>query len=200
MILEGIVTTVSAAGALNIAPMGPRVDEAMECLLLRPFRTSQTYANLKEHGEGVLHVIDDVLLLARAAVGPVEPPPALFPAAKVRGFVIQDACRYYEFRVRALDEREERVRIDAEVVYRGRLRDFFGFNRAKHAVVEAAILATRTALLPLDEIEAEYRKLAVLVEKTGGDQERQAFAFLRATISQAARALATPEPDRGGQA
>jgi hypothetical protein len=26
MILEGIVTTISAAGAVNIAPMGPHVD------------------------------------------------------------------------------------------------------------------------------------------------------------------------------
>src|SRR5436305_206661 len=183
MILEGMVTTVSPEGRVNIAPMGPRVDAAMARLLLRPFPTSQTYRNLKAHGEGVLHVTDDVLLLARAALGPVEPPPALFPAARVSGFVLQDACRYYEFRVRSLDEREERVRIEVDVVHSGRLRDFFGFNRAKHAVVEAAILATRTDFLPLEEIEAEYRKLGVLVDKTGGPQEQQAFAFLREHIA-----------------
>jgi hypothetical protein len=151
----------------------------MEHFLLRPFPTSQTYRNLKAHGEGVLHVTDDVLVLARAALGPVEPPPPLRPARRVRGFILADACRFYEFRVRSIDEREERVRIEADVVHAGRLRDFFGFNRAKHAVVEAAILATRTAFLPLDEIEAEYRKWAVIVEKTGGEQERQAFAFLQ---------------------
>ena len=33
------------------------------------------------------------------------------------------------------------------MVDQGRLRDFFGFNRAKHAVIEAAILATRLSLL-----------------------------------------------------
>src|SRR5262249_35292563 len=58
-------------------------------------------------------------------------------------------------------------------------RDFFGFNRAKHAVVEAAILATRTGLLPADEIEAEFRRLAVPGEKTGGPPEHAAFDFLR---------------------
>jgi hypothetical protein len=179
MILEGIVTTVSPDGAVNIAPMGPRVDADMRRFLLRPFRTAQTYRNLKAHGEGVLHVTDDVLLLARAALGPVEPPPPLLPAARVRGFVLREACRYYEFRVRSLDESEERVRVEAEVVHSGRLRDFFGFNRAKHAVVEAAILATRTDFLPPDDIEAEYRRLAVIVEKTGGESEREAFAFLR---------------------
>jgi hypothetical protein len=183
MILEGIVTTLSPDGAINIAPMGPRVDAAMQRFLLRPFNTSQTYRNLKAHGEGVLHVTDDVLLLAKAALGRVEPPPALIPAEKVRGEVLADACRYYEFRVLTLDDATERVSIDVEVVHTGRLRDFFGFNRAKHAVVEAAILATRTDFLPLDEIEADYRKLAVLVDKTGGPQEHEAFALLRAHVA-----------------
>src|SRR5262249_10261997 len=123
----------------------------------------------------------------RAALGPVVPPPEVFAAERVRGFVLKGACRYYEFRVRSFDESEERVRTEAEVVHTGRLRDFFGFNRAKHAVVEAAILATRIDFLPLDEIEAEYRNLSVLVDKTGGEQEHQAFALLREHVA-AARA------------
>src|SRR5271165_6586062 len=175
MILEGIVTTVSAAGAVNIAPMGPTVDDAMRRFLLRPFPTSQTCQNLMAHGEGVLHVTDDVLLLARAALGPVEPTPRMEPAIQVRGFIISDTCRFYEFRVRSIDTSEPRVRIEAEVVHQGRRRDFFGFNRAKNAVVEAAILATRTAILPIGEIETELEKLAVIVGKTGGAQEQQAF-------------------------
>ncbi len=193
MILEGIVTTLAGDGALNIAPMGPHVEDGMGRFLLRPFRTAQTYRNLMAHGEGVLHVTDDVLLLARAALGPVEPPPLVFPAARVRGHVLQDACRYYEFRVSSLDEREERVRIEAEVVHAGRLRDFFGFNRAKHAVVEAAILATRTDFLPLEEIEAEYRKLAVIVDKTGGPQEHQALAWLQAHVARVAASRASQD-------
>jgi hypothetical protein len=178
MILEGIVTTLSLEGQVNIAPMGPSVDERIERFLLRPFRTAQTYRNLKANGEGVLHVTDDVLLLAQAALGSVAPAPALFPARKVNGLVLQDACRFFEFRVLTCDDSDERTRIEAEVVHRESLRDFFGFNRAKHAVVEAAILATRTNFLPLDDIEAEFRKLAVLVQKTGGEREARAFAFL----------------------
>ena len=78
MILEGIVTTLSADGLLNIAPMGPSVeaDRGLEFsrFVLRPFRTSLTYRNLKEHGEGVLHVTDDVLLLAQTAIGATVDP------------------------------------------------------------------------------------------------------------------------------
>jgi len=185
MILEGIVTTVSATGEINIAPMGPRVEPAMERLLLKPFRTSRTYRNLREHPEGVFHVTDDVLLLAQAAVGAVAPMPPLLSAARVRGHVLRDCCRYYEFRAVSIDDREERCQIDAVVLNLGRVRDFFGFNRAKHAVVEAAILATRVAFLPLDEIEAEFGRLNILVDKTGGDQEQQALALLRRHVGSA---------------
>jgi uncharacterized protein len=186
-ILEGIVTTISSEGSLNIAPMGPQVDPAMDRFVLRPFQTSQTYRNLRFLGQGVLHVIDDVLLLARAAIDRLQPMPAVFPAKLVHGFVLKDCCRYFEFEVVTLDDRQERTRIEARVVRADRLRDFFGFNRAKHAVVEAAILATRTDFLPLEEIRAEYRRLAVLVQKTGGRQEHEAFKVLEEFVAQVER-------------
>ena len=92
----------------------------------------------------------------------------------------------YEFRVVELDDRDERTRIVVETVAQGRHRDFFGFNRAKHAVVEAAILATRTDWLPLSEMLLEFRKLEVLVEKTGGPAERAAFTLLTEHLREAA--------------
>ncbi len=186
MILEGIVTTLSPEGTLNIAPMGPKVEPGMRRFVLRPYQTSTTYRNLKARGEGVLHVTDDVLLLARTAIG-LDPEAAHRPADVVHGRVLTGACRYYEFRVADLDDRAERTTIVAETVAEGRLRDFFGLNRAKHAVVEAAILATRTAFLPLDEVLADFRKLAVLVEKTGGSDEHAAFALLDQYVNEAAR-------------
>ncbi len=69
MILEGVVTTRDPHGRLNVAPMGPIVDAEMRELRLRPFQTSTTFRNLKTTGCGVFHVTDDVLLIARAAVG-----------------------------------------------------------------------------------------------------------------------------------
>jgi hypothetical protein len=183
MVLEGIVTTVGPGGEVNVAPMGPHLGQdfarGLERFELRPFPTSHTCANLKAHGEGVLHVTDDVLLLARAALGPLQPLPPLEPARRVRGLALVDHCRRYEFRVVACDERAQRTRFEVEVVHWERGRDFFGLNRAKHAVVEAAILATRTAFLDLDEVEAEYGRLQVLVDKTGGPAEHEALALLR---------------------
>jgi hypothetical protein len=178
MILEGIVTTLNADGAPNISPMGPIVEASMTHLTLRPYQTSATYKNLKRTGEGVFHVIDDVELLARAAIGRLEEPPRLLPAEAVHGVILADACRWYAFRVVELDDTQERTNIECDVVDRGRIRDFFGFNRAKHAVLEAAILATRIGLLPAEHLRDEFQRLKVPVEKTAGEQERRAFRLL----------------------
>ena len=178
MILEGLVTTCAPDGSPHLAPMGPRVDPGFRTFTLKPFNTSTTYANLRRHPEGVLHATDDVLLLARAAVGRIEVPPAVRPAVAVRGWVLADACRAFEFRVTGVDASADRVVMRCEVVRADSLRDMFGFNRGKHAVVEAAILATRLHLLPPADVAAEYAGLLVLVDKTGGDAEREAFAFL----------------------
>ena len=185
MILEGIVTTVNADGSAAISPMGPLVDESITQFVLRPYTTSRTYKNLKRTGQGVLHVTDDVELLARAAVHRLDPLPKLGRAKKVNGFVLADACRWYEFQVNTLDDRSERTTIACKVIARGRLRDFFGFNRAKHAVVEASILATRINFLPPEQIVEEFQRLAVLVDKTAGSQERRAFQFLDQYVGQA---------------
>lgn len=182
MILEGIVTTISPDGELNIAPMGPIVDDTMSRLILRPYPTSHTYRNLRHLGEGVFHVTDDVLMLAMGAIGTVEPMPEVSRATSILGYVIESACRFYEFRIISIDDQAERVTMEAEVTHTGWRRDFFGFNRAKHAVLEAAILATRTSFLPLDEVGREFARLEPLVTKTGGMRERAAFDLLRAHL------------------
>ncbi len=181
MILEGLVTTLDAAGALNLAPMGPRVAPDFRTFTLRPFRTARTYANLVYHGEGVLHVTDDVLLLARAAIGHVADA-STRPATVVRGRILNDCCRFYEFRVTAVDETEERARFEVETVASGHVRDVFGFNRAQHAVIETAILATRLAFLSPESVAEDLDRYRLIVSKTGGDRELAAFALLEAHI------------------
>jgi uncharacterized protein len=178
LLLEGIVTTLDQDGSPHIAPMGPIIDMEFTRLLLRPYRTSQTYQNLKRNGTGVLHVTDDVELIARAAVGELAEKPAMFLAEHGSGPVLADCCRWYAFQVASLDDSQERTEIRARVVERGHIREFFGFNRAKHAIIEAAILATRIAWLDPSHVRTEMKRLAGAVEKTGGRQEHAAFAFL----------------------
>ena len=176
--LEGIIVTQDAAGAPNSAPMGPRVDRPLSKLVLQPYSTAQTYRNLKATGHGVFHITDDVLLLAQAAIGKPSPLPPLVPLNEFPCPRLADACRWFAIRVQSLDDSAERTTIHCSIGQHGELRPFFGFNRAKHAVLEAAILATRIGLLPADEIRNQMQRLLIPVEKTAGIQERLAFQLL----------------------
>ncbi len=201
MIVEGLVTTLAADGAAHVAPMGPEVEGDFRRIVLKPFCTAQTFRNLRAHPEGVFHVVDDVGLLARAAIGPVAP--AVRPAARVRGFILEDSCRYFEFRAVRIDATGERSRIECDVAASGMLREFSGFNRARHAVLEAAILATRAGFLPIEGIRSQLAQLASPVAKTGGPAEREAFDLLRDHIEKLARereAAGTSGAERTGPA
>jgi hypothetical protein len=179
MIVEGIVTSVDSGGSLNVAPMGPIVDGDFQSLLLRPFQPSATFRNLSETRCGVFHVVDRVDVIAKAAIGRLTHLPVVEPAVHVTGFVLFECCRWFEFTVEAIDASEPRSRMSSRIVHRGERRPFYGFNRARHAVLEAAILATRLHLLPRREILEALRFLQPAVEKTGGQEEQEAFHMLR---------------------
>ena len=148
MILEAIVTTTNADGGVNVSPMGPLIENGPgEGFELRPYETSRTFANLQQRPFGVLHVTDDVLLFAKTAIGKLtETPPVRSAEKNDAAFILEGACRWYEFKAVYFETSEPRKNIRCEVVAAGRQRDFWGFNRARHAVLEAAILATRIDL------------------------------------------------------
>lgn len=174
MIIESILTTVDAAGTVNFAPMG--VEWGEDEIVVKPFVETTTFQNLSATGAAVVNLTDDVLIFARAAISTAQFP--AFPAAQVAGVVLEAACSWREVRVRAIDATPPRSRIATAVVHRGFRREFVGFNRARNAVIEAAILATRTHLLPAEQIRADFARLQVIVEKTAGPREREAMALL----------------------
>jgi hypothetical protein len=183
MIVEGVVTSLSPSGKLNIAPMGPRVEGDFVRLVLRPFKTSTTFRNLNQTCCGVFHVVDTVDLLARAAIGQLAELPTTRPASMINGHILVDCCRWFEFRIVEQDLSSERTSMSAEIIAQGEQRPFFGFNRARHAVLEAAILATRVHLLPHAEIAAQMMVLKSAVVKTGGVSETEAFDIVQNYIN-----------------
>jgi hypothetical protein len=177
MILEALVTTRGADGRPHLAPMGPSVSGIdFTEFELRPFPSSQTYQNLLIHPIGVLHVTDDALLIARAAIGAWT----THDANEINDELVLRHChRYYQFRVTNVNAAEPRIRMTCEVMGYGQgTRPWFGFNRGRHAVLEAAILATRVHLLPKEQIEAEFQLLQRIVDKTGGPDEQEAMALM----------------------
>jgi len=186
VILETILTTQDSAGAVNCAPMGVEWGDAE--IVIKPFLDTKTFRNVRDTGAAVVNLTDDVMLFAQAALLDIQFP--VLPAAVVPGVVLQAACSWREVRVRAIDATPPRARIVTVVVHRGMRREFLGFNRARHAVLEAAILATRTHLLPAEQIRDEFARLQALVDKTAGPREREAMAQL----TQHVRAAAPPQP------
>jgi hypothetical protein len=182
MIIETILTTQDAAGTVHCAPMG--VEWGDEEIVIKPFLETTTLRNLRATGAAVVNLTDDVMLFAQAAVSEARFPAG--PATVVRGVVLEAACSWREVQVRAIDDAPPRARVVTSVVHRGVHREFIGFNRARHAVLEAAILATRTHLLPPEQIRDEFARLQVLVDKTAGPHEREAMAMLTQHVRAAA--------------
>ena len=192
MILESIVTTVDADGLVNIAPMGPIVSnpESLRCIdgepprfRLRPFKGSTTFRNLLATRRATIHVTDDVELFARAAIGRLERTAQLVRNHLDGQFAILKHChQWFSVVVTEVIESPPRYEMDCNVVDSGVEAPFFGFNRAKHAVIEAAILATRVHLTSADELRQQLSSLAPAVEKTAGPSEAASFGLLVRSI------------------
>ncbi len=178
MIVELILSTLDAAGRPNFAPMGVVWGE--DQLIVKPFRATRTYANLVATGYAVASVTDDVLAFVETALDHVELPG--FPAASVPGVVFAGACYWRELAVLSAGGGEARAEVCCAVVGRGRQRDFLGFNRARAAVIEAAILATRVHLLGREAVLQALEPYQVVVAKTGDEVEGRALARVQAYV------------------
>jgi hypothetical protein len=178
-IIETVVTTLNPDGGVNCGAMG--VEWGAERIVIKPFRGTRTLRNLRATGAAVVNLTDDILLFSQAALG--DPQPPTHPAVSVEGAVLDDACSWREVRVEAIDESAQRARVTTTVVDSGSGREFLGLNRARHAVLEASILASRARLLDADAIRDELERLQVLVDKTGGAREREAMAYVRAVVN-----------------
>jgi hypothetical protein len=178
VIIETIVTTVDADGVVNCAPMGVEWDPhaQTETIVLKPFLETATYRNVSATRTAVVNIVDDVRMFARAAIS--NPSYATVDAVAVPGVVLADACSWRELEVRTVDSTPPRSRIEMAIVHRGTRREFVGFNRAHHAVLETAIYATRVHMLPRAFLEDELQRLQVIVDKTAGPREFEAMALL----------------------
>ena len=174
-IVETVTTTLNPDGTVNCAAMG--VEWGDEMIVIKPYRPTRTLRNLRATGAAVVNLTDDILLFTQAALG--DPHPPTRPASAVDGAVLADACSWREVSVEAIDDSGPRARVSTRVVGRGAGREFLGLNRARYAVLEASIVASRARWLPPTEISAELERLQVLVDKTAGPREREAMELVR---------------------
>ena len=174
-VVETVTTTINPDGTVNCAAMG--VEWGDETIVIKPYRATRTLRNLRATRAAVVNLTDDILLFTQAALG--DPHPPTRPAPTIDGAVLADACSWREVTVEAIDASEPRARVTTRVVGRGVGREFLGFNRARHAVLEASIIASRARMLPAAEVRAELERLQVPIDKTAGPREREAMELVR---------------------
>jgi hypothetical protein len=174
MIRETIVTTVNANGEVHITPLG--IIAEGDGWIIAPFRPSATLDNLRVVPFAVANYTDDVRIFAGCLTGRRDWPTVASHEVPVPR--LASTLAHAELAVTGVIEDEQRPRFHCRVVRRASHAPFEGFNRAKAAVIEAAILVSRLHLLSRDKIEREIGYLEIAVGKTADAAEQQAWNWL----------------------
>jgi uncharacterized protein len=186
LIRETIVTTVSAAGRPHIAPLGVIADR--EGWIIAPFRPSTTLDNLSAVPFAVLNHVDDVRVFAGCLTGR-----RAWPLVSENGPVprLAACAAHEELAVMHVQDDPQRPRFHCRVQSRVAHSPFAGHNRAKAAVIEACILASRLHMLPREKIASEMAYLQIAISKTAGPEEEEAWSWIKAKIDDHFAAIET---------
>ncbi|HXT06778.1 MAG TPA: DUF447 domain-containing protein [Roseiarcus sp.] len=177
LIRETIVVTADASGRAHIAPLGLIAEG--EHWIIAPFRPSTTLENLRARPFAVANLTDDARVFAGCLTGRRDWPLVAVDA----GFRLAETLAHWQLQVVEVREDALRPRFVCRVAHAEAHAPFGGFNRAFAAVIEAAVLTSRLDLLPRAEIEAEFARLKVIVAKTAGPREAEAFGWLEARVA-----------------
>ncbi|MBV9290665.1 MAG: DUF447 family protein [Hyphomicrobiales bacterium] len=180
LIREAIVATVDAAGEPHLAPLGLIAEG--EYWILAPFHPSTTLENLRRSPFAIANLTDDVRIFVGCLTGRRNWP--LTAANVVAAPRLAQTLSHLELIVSEVREDSLRPRFVCRVVHRAMHAPFEGFNRAQSAVIEGAVLISRLHMTPRAVVEAEMTRLEVVVGKTAGPNETEAWAWLKERAAQ----------------
>ncbi|NQE05554.1 hypothetical protein C5S32_06755 [ANME-1 cluster archaeon GoMg1] len=186
-ISEVIVTTKSASGEPNAAPIGiitiTNEDENENKYFVKLYKGSKTLSNVQETNKLAANVTDDTVLFVKAAFEPLaESQFSLFygfPVLKEANSWILFDCAFSEKKAESGNFLFQLTPIAVKT----NRKEVKAINRGLNAVIEAAIIATRYAIMENEQDRAEREKLMALyariVEKCGGRREKEALEILQ---------------------
>jgi uncharacterized protein len=187
LIREAVVITVNALAEPHIAPLGLIAEG--ERWILAPFHPSATLDNLRQAPFAVANFTDDVRIFAGCLTGRRDWP--LTPATLIGAPRLAATLSHLELVVIEVREDQLRPRFVCRVAHRASHAPFQGFNRAQAAVIEGAVLVSRLHMLPRAEVEAELGRLEIIIGKTAGPAEVEAWGWL---TDKAAQVFAAGDP------
>jgi hypothetical protein len=177
LIRETIVITADSSSRAHIAPLGLIAEG--EHWIIAPFRPSTTLENLRARPFAVVNLTDDARVFAGCLTGRRDWP----LVAAGGGFRLAETLAHWEMEVIEVREDALRPRFVCRITRAEAHAPFGGFNRAFAAVIEAAVLTSRLDLLPRADVEAEFARLKIIVAKTAGLRESEAFGWLEAKLA-----------------
>jgi hypothetical protein len=189
MIRETIISTRSADGKPHLAPLGATVIDGG--YLLQPFRPSRTLDNLLATRVACINFTDDVRIFAALVSRTKQLEVPLAKATKIDCQRIAATLAHQELTVERIEEDEQRPRFFCKIERSEMHRPFLGLNRAKAAVIEGAVLVSRLSMLPAEKIDREMAHHAIVVEKTAGPEETEAWSWLVEAVAAYRRAKAS---------
>ncbi|KMZ12988.1 DUF447 family protein [Candidatus Burkholderia humilis] len=149
--------------------------------ILAPFRPSTTFDNVVATRCAVVNFTTDVRVFAGCVTGTKRDWPTVV-ATTVASVRLAQTLAHTELRLSEVHDDETRPTLRMECVHRETHASFHGFNRAQAAVVEGAILVSRLFMLPREKVDSEIDYLRIAIDKTTGDDEREAWQWLMQAI------------------
>jgi len=174
MINETIITTLNEDGSVHIAPMGVRREG--DLFVIAPFKPSTTLQNLERSGQAVINMTDDVRIFAGCLTGHYDWP--TLSASHIQGKRLKAALSHIEIEVTRKENDETRPVFYCSEKHQETHAPFMGLNRAKAAVIEAAVLVSRLRMLTDEKIDKEISYLQIAIDKTASKQELEAWGWL----------------------
>jgi hypothetical protein len=169
---EIMLVTECEDGSPYIAPFGVRERDGL--ILIAPFRPSISLDNLLSSRRATINTTDDVRVFAGALTGRRN-----FPMQNKAGaLVLESALVYKTLKLEKVKDDTQRPQLYFKVLKEEMLKPFQGYNRAQAAVVELCVLVSRLNMLPIEKINSEIDYLRIAIEKTAGDKELEAWAWL----------------------
>lgn len=177
-ISEVIVTTRSATGTFNAAPIGIITITSEHFVKL--YKGSRTLSNVQETKKLAANVTSDTVLFVKAALDNLGEAHysslSSFPVLKeanswiiFQAVLAEKSTEYSLFQLTPLTVKINRKELKA-------------INRGRNAVIEATILTTRYLIVnderEKEELKKQMERYAKIVEKCGGHREKEAMGIL----------------------